>query len=359
MPTPLITRILFATDFSDDAARAQEYAMYLATAWDAKVDVLHVIEAPAWLNADAATVAVVEQVRIAAARRLEQVRDHMVRSGISAKVRQVLGNPHEHICLATKDNGVDLVVLGVQGRTNLLYGLIGSTAERVVKDGPCPVLTVPGLLEEVGKPSMASRQVPVRHILAPLDFSSSSLDAVECAVPRRHCDIDACVGASLLRLGLRPWHDRRGSWKARPLDQGADGTDAARHLIRTAGGFRDFWGDSLRCDPGLRLAASIRSHCDGDTWASRSNRRTLWKRGGGSAAPDDLPDLDRKDAEVRRGSPSCDAAGDGREAVRIVTSRFNEFDFAHIVDPVSIPDDVRDHEVLCPLEATGCDDVLD
>ena len=182
MPTPLITRILFATDFSDDAARAQEYAMYLATAWDAKVDVLHVIEAPAWLNADAATVAVVEQVRIAAARQLEQVRDHMVRSGISAKVRQVLGNPHEHICLATKDNGVDLVVLGVQGRTNLLYGLIGSTAERVVKDGPCPVLTVPGLLEEVGKPSTASRQVPVRHILAPLDFSSSSLDAVEYAI---------------------------------------------------------------------------------------------------------------------------------------------------------------------------------
>ena len=182
MPTPLITRILFATDFSDDAARAQEYAMDLATAWDAKVDVLHVIEAPAWLNADAATVAVVEQARIAAARRLEQVRDHMVRSGISAKVRQVLGNPHEHICLATKDNGVDLVVLGVQGRTNLLYGLIGSTAERVVKDGPCPVLTVPGLLEEVGKPLTASQQVPIRHILAPLDFSSSSLDAVEYAI---------------------------------------------------------------------------------------------------------------------------------------------------------------------------------
>ena len=211
---------------------------------------------------------------------------------------------------------------------------------------------------------MASRQVPIRHILAPLDFSSSSLDAVEYAIHLAK-GLDATV--TLMHVLEPVCYDldcglgmiegeagKRDHW-TRELTE----LTQLAAWIRTAGGFRDFWGDSLRCDPGLRLAASIRSHCDGDTWASRSNRRTLWKRGGGSAAPDDLPDLDRKDAEVRRGSPSCDAAGDGREAVRIVTSRLNEFDFAHIVVPVSIPDDVRDHEVLCPLEATGCDDVLD
>jgi nucleotide-binding universal stress UspA family protein len=182
MTTPLTTRILFATDFSDDAARAQEYAMYLATVWDAKVDVLHVIEAPAWLNADAATVAVVEQARKDAAQRLEQEYDHMARSGISATVRQALGNPAEQIGLAARDNGADLVVLGVQGRTNLLYGLIGSTVERFVKDGPCPVLAVPGIRDEVGKPMNANLQVPIRNILAPVDFSSPSLNAVEYAI---------------------------------------------------------------------------------------------------------------------------------------------------------------------------------
>ena len=40
MNPQLMTRILFATDFSDCSGRAQEYAMYLATAWDAKLDVL-------------------------------------------------------------------------------------------------------------------------------------------------------------------------------------------------------------------------------------------------------------------------------------------------------------------------------
>ena len=181
MTTPLTTRILFATDFSDDAARAQEYAMYLATAWDAKVDVLHVIEAPAWLSADAAAVVVVEQARADVVRRLELVLDQMTRSGISATIRQVLGNPNEHIRFAVRDNGADLVVLGTQGRTNLLYGLLGSTAERVVRDGPCPVLAVPGLREEPGKPSAAT-QLPIRHILTALDFSSPSLDAVEYAI---------------------------------------------------------------------------------------------------------------------------------------------------------------------------------
>jgi nucleotide-binding universal stress UspA family protein len=177
-----MTQILFATDFSDDAARAQEHAMSLATAWDARLDVLHVLEAPAWLNADAATVSVLEQARKDAAGRLEMVQDHMVRSGISSTIRQVLGNPSEHICLAAREKGTDLVVMGIQGRTNLLYGLIGSTVERVVKDGPCPVLAVPGLREEAGKPAAVSALVPIRRILAPLDFSSPSLDAVEYAI---------------------------------------------------------------------------------------------------------------------------------------------------------------------------------
>ena len=178
----MFTRILFATDFSDDAARAQEYAMYLATACDAALDVLHVLEAPPWLNTDAGTIAVVEQARQDAARRLELVEDHMVRSGIASTIRQVVGKPNEHIGLAAREKGVDLVVLGMQGRTNLVYGLIGSTIERVVKDGPCPVLAVPGLRGEASKPLTASPLLPIRHILAPLDFSSPSLNSVEYAV---------------------------------------------------------------------------------------------------------------------------------------------------------------------------------
>lgn len=183
MNTQLVTRILFATDLSDCAARAQAYATYLATAWEAKIDVLHVIEGPKWLTTNVATLSLDEEVRKEAATRLDEVQGQMARSGITVSVRQVIGIPNEQIDLVARENGVDLVVLATQGRENLLYGLIGSTAERVIKGSPCPVLAVPGYRE--GAHTLATEaplQIPVQHILAPVDFSSPSLDALEYAI---------------------------------------------------------------------------------------------------------------------------------------------------------------------------------
>ena len=183
MNPQLMTRILFPTDFSDCSGRAQEYAMYLATAWDAKVDVLHVIEGPAWLKGSAAALSAVEQFQKETAQQLDIVHDQMARSGITASVRQLAGIPSEKINLAARESGADLVVLGTQGRTHLLYGLVGSTAERVIKEGPCPVLAVPSLGDEATRPiGETAPSVPVRHILAPVDFSSPSLDSLEYAI---------------------------------------------------------------------------------------------------------------------------------------------------------------------------------
>lgn len=157
--------------------------MYLATAWDAKVDVLHVMEGSGWFRANSAALPVIEQVRKETAQRLDVVHHQMKRSGIAASVRELAGIPSEQITLAARESGADLIVLGAQGRTNLLYGLVGSTAERVIKDGPCPVLAVPGLGDEAAKPiAAASPSLPVRHILAPVDFSSPSLDSLEYAI---------------------------------------------------------------------------------------------------------------------------------------------------------------------------------
>ena len=183
MPPQLMTSILFATDFSDCSARAQEYAMYFATAWDARVEVLHVLEGPAWLKGNMGALSGIEQAEKEAAQRLDVVQHQMARSGISASVRQITGIPSEQINLAAREGGVDLIVLGTQGRTNLLYGLVGSTTERVVKEGPCPVLAVPKFGDEVARPiAETAPPIPIRHILAPVDFSSPSLDSLEYAI---------------------------------------------------------------------------------------------------------------------------------------------------------------------------------
>ena len=87
MTKPLMTRILLATDFSDGAACAQDYAIYLASHWGATLEVLHVIETPHRSSAEAESLAAVVQARAEAARQLEQVRDDLVRRGVSVKVR--------------------------------------------------------------------------------------------------------------------------------------------------------------------------------------------------------------------------------------------------------------------------------
>lgn len=182
MTTPLFTRILFATDFSEDARRAQEYAIHLADAWDAELEVLHVIEAPREVGEDTESFAMMERSRTAAAQQLEEVRDDLARRGIPARVRLLLGDPGEHIRHAAREKDMNLIVLGAQGRHNLLYGLIGTTAERLVHDGPCPVLAVPGSRRDAAESLPADRPAVIRRILAPLDFSTPSLDAVEYAV---------------------------------------------------------------------------------------------------------------------------------------------------------------------------------
>lgn len=180
MNTQLVTRILFATDFSESAARAQAYATYLGSAWAAKIEVLHVIESPKWLNINVAALPLAEEVRKEATTQLDKVQGQMVRTGITVRVRQVMGIPNEQIDLVARENGADLVVLGTQGRENLLYGLVGSTAERVIKGSPCPVLAVPAHREGANIQAMeALPQIPIQHILAPVDFSSPSLDALE------------------------------------------------------------------------------------------------------------------------------------------------------------------------------------
>jgi nucleotide-binding universal stress UspA family protein len=52
------------------------------------------------------------------------------------------GQPYYEITAAARELEVDLIVITTHGRTGLKHALLGSTAERVVRHAPCPVLTV-------------------------------------------------------------------------------------------------------------------------------------------------------------------------------------------------------------------------
>ena len=52
------------------------------------------------------------------------------------------GKPFEEICRSAKTVGADMIVLTTHGYTGLKHVWLGSTAERVVRHAPCPVLVV-------------------------------------------------------------------------------------------------------------------------------------------------------------------------------------------------------------------------
>jgi len=48
----------------------------------------------------------------------------------------------ETIVAHALENRVDLIVIATHGRTGLSHVLLGSVAERIVREAPCPVLTI-------------------------------------------------------------------------------------------------------------------------------------------------------------------------------------------------------------------------
>jgi nucleotide-binding universal stress UspA family protein len=172
----LVKQILFATDFSESAGRAQAHAVFLAKEYEAGLHVVHVLERPAWFGLEPATAFYLEQVQREGEKQLAAIEQQLRDSGVTAvNVRQPAGIPSEEIKKAAQDTGADLLVVGTAGRTGLEAILLGSTAERVIKDAPCPVLGV--------RASPGTGRTPsIHHVMAPLDFSAPSLDAVEYAI---------------------------------------------------------------------------------------------------------------------------------------------------------------------------------
>jgi universal stress protein A len=52
-----------------------------------------------------------------------------------------IGDVAETILETARDQKVDLIVMGTHGRHGIAHLLLGSVAERVLRDAPCPVLT--------------------------------------------------------------------------------------------------------------------------------------------------------------------------------------------------------------------------
>jgi universal stress protein A len=131
-------KILCPVDFDINSIAALEIAAELARERKAVLDVLHVVPIP--LGPEVAIP--FDKLEGRARKRLEL----LIRRKLDSKLRCALhvrtGEPANEVIHLAEETGADLIVMATHGRTGLSRLVLGSVAETVVREAPCPVLTI-------------------------------------------------------------------------------------------------------------------------------------------------------------------------------------------------------------------------
>jgi nucleotide-binding universal stress UspA family protein len=138
--------IVVPTDFSERSLRAVDYAIGFAEIFSAKLELLYVVEAGlhpadlAWTNVDYGDLN--KQHQEAARKYMESVIKDRIPQGIRFGISILIGKAFVEIVRFADAENADLIVMATHGHGGVSHLLLGSTAERVVRKAPCPVLTI-------------------------------------------------------------------------------------------------------------------------------------------------------------------------------------------------------------------------
>jgi nucleotide-binding universal stress UspA family protein len=148
-------RILVPVDFSDSSARALRHAANQATESGASLIIVYVVPADyGWLGIGRDESRDVDRsLQRQAADRLRAFADENVGEKVPAEMEVRVGQPAEEIVAAARESKCDSIMLSTRGLTGLDRYLIGSVADRVARQAPCPVVLV-----RPGKRSPARKQ---------------------------------------------------------------------------------------------------------------------------------------------------------------------------------------------------------
>jgi nucleotide-binding universal stress UspA family protein len=173
-----IDRILCPVDLSDVSRLAADHAVLLARWYQASITALHVcspvlISVSDFAPAGSLHPPALSRDEITKAR--EQVSVFFAAAGpgvVDVVVED--GRPANRILECARSLPADLIVIGTHGIGGFQHLLLGSVTEKVVRQATCPVLTVPPRAH-------TTSSLPFKRVLCPIDFSDSSLAALELA----------------------------------------------------------------------------------------------------------------------------------------------------------------------------------
>ena len=138
--------ILFATDFSESSDFAFQYALPLAKKFNARLLIVHVINEPVDLRGfyvpHISFDKLEEEIEEGAQKMMEKFCRAHIRDFDKYETFIIPGIPYDEVIKKAVADGADLIIMGTHGRTGLDHVLFGSTAEKVVRKSPIPVMTI-------------------------------------------------------------------------------------------------------------------------------------------------------------------------------------------------------------------------
>ncbi len=153
-------KILVTHDGSTLASKALPHAVSLVKAYNAELVVLHVIDSvvkllpaititPATIGTQGILEDLAKQERKAAKNVLKHIKLQLDKAGITdVTVSIEEGDARDKIVQVANRHACDLIVMSTHGRSGIKRALLGSIADDVVKNAPCPVLLVKAKMKE-------------------------------------------------------------------------------------------------------------------------------------------------------------------------------------------------------------------
>ncbi len=171
-----LKKILVPTDFSELSQNALNYAATIAKFAEAEIVLLHVLELYEKHSHLEKLIDLREVVQKAVNEKLVKLQEKNVNLwNIKITAKLVSGNVHEEIEKFSKENKIDLIVMGthgVSGITEINRYILGSNAYKVVHISQCPVITI----------REAKKKPVFKNIVLPIDTSKETTQKTNFAI---------------------------------------------------------------------------------------------------------------------------------------------------------------------------------
>lgn len=141
-----IKKVLVPIDFSDYSKSALKYAVNFAKSFNAEIILIYVVEPviypPDFSMGQIAMPSITTEWDDRAKDELQKLATSEITEIANVKSIIKTGKPFVEIIETAKEENIDLIIIATHGHSGVEHILFGSTAEKVVRKAPCPVLTL-------------------------------------------------------------------------------------------------------------------------------------------------------------------------------------------------------------------------